>query len=224
MKRVLLKEDKNLLIEICGDLNQYLPLLNKVKKNYDNLEMGAFSNEIFKEIVLKGIVGIEDNFTKYLENQIKKMDVTNSVLIQNLLNGCKPLFQKLADSVNELKKFKPETYSRHTGLKLKYISFNDEVFCLSINDKEEILEDNCRIYLENEEEKELYDNLTALTEAYDKVTENLNNLNYGSNFNAGKGLAAIANSFLELNDNKYSIIPGSIKFATNYNENRLKYS
>lgn len=221
-KRILLFEDKPLMNEICGDLNQYLPFLNRVKKNYDNLEMGAFSNEIFKEIVLKGIVGIEDNFTKYLENQMEKMDVTNSVLKQNLLNGCKPLFQRFVDSVNELKKFKPDTYSRVTGLKLKFISFKNEVFYLSENDKEEILENNCRVYLENEKELELHKDLTKFIEAFEKVSNNLKNLKFAHNYRTGEEITAISNTFLEFKNDKYSIIPGSIPFASRYRENSLK--
>ncbi|MHB1106563.1 MAG: hypothetical protein ACYCZ2_09390 [Lutibacter sp.] len=224
MEKILLYEDKNLLNEICGDLSQYLPVLTKVKKNYNNLEMGNFNNKIFKEIVLVGIVGIEDNFTKYLENQMKKMDVTNSVLKQNLLNGCRPLFQSFANSVSELKKFKPETYSRNTRLKLKHISFNDEVFCLSNNDKEEILEDECRIYLDNKRELELYKDLTKFIEAYEKVSSNLKNLKFQPNYRTGEEITGINKVFLEFNDGKYSIIPGSIKFASNYRENSLKNS
>lgn len=221
-KRILLFEDKPLMNEICGDISQYLPLLKKVKTHYDNLEMGNFNNEIFKEIVLKGIIGIEANFTKYLEDQMKKMDVTNSVLKQNLLNGCKPLFQRFVDAVDQLKKFKPETYSRNIGLKLKYISFIDEVFCLSNSDKEEILENDCRIYLENERELELHKDLTKFIEAFEKVSNNLKNLKFAHNYRTGEEITAISNTFLEFKNDKYSIIPGSIPFASRYRENSLK--
>ena len=51
MTRILIQENKNLLFEISSDLKQYLPHLDQVKKSYENLQLGNFSNEILKEII-----------------------------------------------------------------------------------------------------------------------------------------------------------------------------
>ncbi|EKT4509607.1 hypothetical protein AAIP42_001007 [Flavobacterium psychrophilum] len=224
MKRVLLHENSNLLGEISSDLNQYLPLLKEVKMSYENLELGDFTNEIFKELLSTGTNGIDIRFTEHLKKQIEKLEVTSSVLKENLLNGSKTLFQDFANKVSLLKRFKPDTFSRTNYLKLNFISYQNIGFYLSDENKEQILENECRVYLDNEKEVELYENLKQFIEAYNKVSENLNELQFSFSYNQGKGIKAIENVFLELKENSFDIVPGSIKFATNYNENRLKFN
>ena len=144
MEKIILYEDKNLLDEISSDLKQFNPLLEKVKANYEALELGDFTNNIFKEIALKGVGKIESDFTENLEKQIDKLEVINSILRENLSNGCRPIFQKFANSVVALRRFKPDTYSRITPLKLKFISYENDEFFLSEKDKEEILENSLK--------------------------------------------------------------------------------
>lgn len=67
MERILIHENKNLLSEIKTDLKQYLPLLEKVKKSYEGLQLGNFTNDILKEIVNNGTRQIEN----YLMNPLK---------------------------------------------------------------------------------------------------------------------------------------------------------
>ncbi|MBE7693709.1 hypothetical protein F7652_12275 [Tenacibaculum finnmarkense genomovar finnmarkense] len=95
---------------------------------------------------------------------------------------------------------------------------------MSDENKEQILENECRVYLDNEKEVELHENLKQFIEAYNKVSKNLNELQFSFSYNQGKGIKAIENVFLELKENSFDIVPGSIKFATNYNENRLKFN
>lgn len=223
MKRELLQENRNLFGEICSDLNEYLPLLKQVQNSYENLELGDFSNEILKGLISPGVNGISKRFTEHLEKQIEKLEVTSSVVKENLLNGSKLLLLKFMESVQELKKFRPETYSRNNYLKLNFISFENGTFYLSKENKEQILENDCRIYLENEQQKELYENLLNLIDAYSKLSETLNDLQFRFSYNQGKGLAALENVFLKFHDNEFSIVPSSIKYATNFNENTLKY-
>lgn len=223
MKKVLLHEDRNLMSEISSDLNKYLPLLKEVKKSYENLELGDFTNEIFKELVLHGTKGISQKFNKHLEKQIEKLEVTSSILIENLLTGTKPLITEFENKVFLLKKFKPDTYSRSSYLKLDFISYQNNCFYLSDEDKEQILEHDCRVYLESEKEAELYENLKQLIEAYKKINDNLNELEFRFAFNHGIGPSAVQRVFLQVNENDISINPYSIKYAINYNENRLKF-
>jgi hypothetical protein len=224
MKRVLLHENSSLLHEISSDLNQFMPLLKEVQNSYESLELGDFTDDILKEVVSTGTKAIELKFTENLKRQIEKLEVTSSVLKENLLSGSKPLFSDFANKVLLLKRFKPETFSRTKHLKLNFISFQNNTFYLSSENKEQILENECRVYLDNEKEAELYENLKQLIEAYNKVNENLEELNFSFSFNQGKGLKAIENVFLEFNKNSFSIVPHSIKFATNYNENRVKFN
>lgn len=221
MKRVLLHENTNLLVEICKDLNQYLPHLEQVKKTYENLQLGNFNDDILKEIVNSGTGQIEKLFNESLNDQIEKAGISNTIVRDNLLKGSENLIFEFLEKCKTLKKFRPDTFSRNNYLKLNVISFENGKFTLTDINKNQILENECRIYIENEKEKELFDNLKNFVEAYDKLNENLNELQFRFSYNQGKGITAISNTFLEFRDNKYSIIAGSLKFATNYKENSL---
>ena len=224
MKRVLLQQNDSLLAAILTDLQQYRPVLNLVKQTYENLDIGSFDNAALKEITQNGIIGIEKTYFEKCESDFKNMNTSNQTIKQNVLNGIDEVFNDFRGATNQFKKFKPETYSRTQYLKPFQISFENGIFYISDEDKESIYENGCRIYLENEKEVELYDNLNKLIEAYNNVSKNLSELQFNFNFNQGKGLTAIENVFLQVKENSISIVPGSIKFASNFNENRLKYN
>lgn len=225
MTRILIQENKNLLFEISSDLKQYLPHLDKVKKSYENLQLGNFSNEILKEIIKSGTAKIEKLFNESLNDQIEKAGISNTIVKSNLLKGSEQLYFSFLENTRELKRFKPETYSRRNFLKLNVISYLNGSFTLTDENKEQILENECRTYLENEKDFELYENLKKFIEAFNTVNENLKELEYRFSYEKGKGVTAIENTFLMTNENdEYSINPGSIKFATNYKENSLKFN
>ena len=225
MKRILIHEDKNLLSEISTDLRQYLPLLQQVKKSYEKLQLGDFNDDIFKEIIKSGTAKIEKLFNESLNDQIEKAGISNTIVKSNLLKGSEQLYFSFLENTRELKRFKPETYSRRNFLKLNVISYLNGSFTLTDENKEQILENECRTYLENEKDFELYENLKKFIEAFNTVNENLKELEYRFSYEKGKGVTAIGNTFLMTNENdEYSINPGSIKFATNYKENSLKFN
>lgn len=87
MERILIHENKNLLSEISTDLKQYLPLLQQVKKSYENLQLGNFSNDILKEIIKPGTGQIEKSFNESLNDQIEKAGISNTIVKSNLLKG-----------------------------------------------------------------------------------------------------------------------------------------
>ena len=224
MKRVLLEQNENNFKEVLTDLQQYRPVLDVVKQTYENLDIGSFDNAVLKQITQNGIIGIEKTYFEKCESDFKNMNTSNQTIKQNVLNGIDEVFNDFRGATNQFKKFKPETYSRTQYLKPSQISFENGIFYISDEDKESIYENGCRIYLENEKEVELYDNLNKLIEAYNNVSKNLSELQFNFNFNQGKGLTAIENVFLQVKENSISIVPGSIKFASNFNENRLKYN
>ena len=224
MKRVLLQQNDSLLAEILTDLRQYRPVLNLVKQTYENLDIGSFDNAVLKQITENGIIGIEKTYFEKCESDFKNMNTSNQTIKQNALRGIDEVFNDFRGATNQFKKFKPETYSRTQYLKPSQISFENGIFYISDEDRENIYENGCRIYLENEKEVELYDNINKLIEAYNNVSKNLNELQFSFNFNQGKGLTGIQNVFLQVEENSISVVPGSIKFASNFKENRLKYN
>lgn len=224
MKRVLLHQNDSLLTEILTDLQQYKPVLNLVKQTYEKLEIGSFDNSILKEITQKGVNAIDKKYFEKCESDYKTLNVSNQTIKENLLKGINDVFNEFLGATNQLRKFKPEKYSRIQYLKPSQISFKDGIFYCTDLDKESILESECRIYLENEKEIELHDNLNKLIEAYNTVSKNLTELEFSFNYNQGQGLTAIENVFLQVKENSISIVPSAIKFASKFIENRLKYN
>ena len=224
MKKVLLEQNENNFKEVLTDLRQYRPVLNLVKQTYENLDIGSFDNAVLKQITKNGIIGIEKTYFEKCESDFKNMNTSNQTIKQNVLNGIDEVFNDFRGATNQFKKFKPDTFSRTQYLKPSQISFENGIFYISDEDKESIYENFCRIYLENEKEVELYDNLNKLIEAYNNVSKNLNDLQFRFNYNQGQGLTAIENVFLHVEDNSISVVPGSIKFASKFIENRLKYN
>ena len=53
-KRILIKEDQERFVEISKDLKQFMPVLKEIKASFEALEIGEFTNEDFKKIVLLG--------------------------------------------------------------------------------------------------------------------------------------------------------------------------
>lgn len=222
-ERILIAQDNSLLNEICSDFTYFKPLLTNLKTIYESLEIGPFSNQVYKEIVYSGTAGISEIFRSSIESDIKSTGVIKSIIKDNIRSGSETLLNQFVVYVSELKKFKPDNFTRVKRLNLKHISFIDNGFIITSEDKEQILESECRIYLENEKEKEFFENLKNFIDAYDKVNENLEKLQFRFSYNQGKGMKGIENVFLNLTEDGYSINPYSIKFATNYIENNLKF-
>lgn len=211
-KRILLKEDKTLCNEITKDLRDFLPALNELKTSYEALEVGNFSNTVFKTLITTGTKETSEKFINQLNQQLDSLKITSSLIRENSISNHTVLIENLNESLRILKNFKPAIYINYRPkLTLKFISF-DEVFLISSEDKENISESLCRIYLENESEIETFEAIKNLKNAFNeylKIVENSTIPNM-SNFN---GIAKV----LIINElNKAEVHPEGVKFLANY--------
>lgn len=213
-KRILIKQDNTLLNEICSDLQHFKPLLDNLKTIFESLEIGPFNSKIYKEIVYSGTQGISERFKSGIESDIKSMGISKTIIKDNIKAGSEILLSQFITYVNELKKFSPNTFSREKRLNLKQISFNDKGFVITSEDKENILEAECRIYIEMEAEHVLYEALNKFLDSYHDFNKNIDDLGLVDNPNTNK-LGSIAEIFLISKNGKYEIKPESIRFAIN---------
>ena len=213
-ERILLSQDNSLLNEICSDLKQFKPLLENLKIIYESLEIGDFTPQIYKEIVYSGTAGISERFESSIESDIKKMGVTKSIIKDNIKEGSETLLNQFVALVNELKRFRPQTFSREKRLNLKYISFSDKGFVVTSEDKENILEFECRIYIETDAEHKIYEALTKFMDAFNEFDKNIIELGLVPNLNANR-LGVVAEIFLVPENGKYKVKPESIRWAIN---------
>jgi len=181
-KRLLINEDKNLLKAICKDLNQFTPKLKTLKKNYDALQIGKFTNEIFKELINKGSYEIAIKYRQTLEDQLDTLHVVSTVMRKNLLDKHDIFVKDFKEALLGVTSFYPRRFSRDNSptLELIYISYVDNFFVISKQDVEKITERFCRTYLVTDTEVKAWNTINNLNEAYSDLKDILSGIGYDS--------------------------------------------
>ncbi|MCP9198800.1 hypothetical protein MKO06_02710 [Gramella sp. GC03-9] len=215
MKRELIFEDRDKLRSITQDIKDYNPYLDKVKSTYENLEMGEFSDEVFNELK-RSTSSIRKRFEEKLDTEIKKAGITMTSVSEKMKESPRKDFEAFEEAVNDLSSFSPnnsgKTFPR-PDLSLEDITYMQGKFMISKTDQENILEKHCRIYLETEEEKRLYDKLQNFISVYNDLQEEIDSHNFKYNFGIN-GVHGVHYHFLQYDKNgKPEIKPGMIKHA-----------
>ncbi len=124
--KILIKENTNQLNEISKDLKQFMPLLNEIKASFEALEIGAFTNDTFKQIILLGASKQIESYIKDLNSQLDKQGVKSSIIRQNAIKDHESVIERFKKSVDNAKRFQPQIYSSNRPkLSLKFISFEN---------------------------------------------------------------------------------------------------
>lgn len=165
--RTLIKENTALAHEIAGDLVQFKPTLADLKRAYEALEVGPFSNEIFKKLILTGTTDTIAFYVTTLNDQLNKLGITSSTMRSNAISGYDHIIEGLNMAVTAAKAFKPTIYGHRAILSMKFISFTDR-FIITDEDFEAILEAFARTYI-SEEEKPFLELAQELTASYNKL-------------------------------------------------------
>ncbi|WP_318310433.1 hypothetical protein [Flagellimonas crocea] len=177
-KPILIHEDIKLFRDFQKQMAQYKPLLENLKTEYDKLEMGPFSNKVFKGLLKAGIVEFTKTYEAFIDKELDRGGTTSHQSIRKRIKrGLENDLSGLSSSLDKLKRFEPR-YGKYRSvsdrLDIKYISYNDRLMIFWINreDSETLLEERCRTYLENEQEKKAYDSLEKVRKAYMEFMEN----------------------------------------------------
>lgn len=216
MDRKLIYQNNPLLADICGDLIKLKPSLNKLKQAYEALELKEeFNDIIYKELVSKGSSRIAEKYKTELNRQLDKSGITNKNLRMVALSGTEEPLKALGDAITTLKEFKlvPSYASnpRHQVLSVTQITFINDAFIITDEDKESIAEMYCRVYLETDEDHKTYNILLDLQKAlaafeFLKTEKGLPNNTYGM---YGQHIHNFFSQSGELQ-------PGSIKWVNGY--------
>ena len=218
--RILIEEDFDKFKEIANDLKQFMPVLNEIKESFEGLEIGAFTNEVLKESFLLGPKKYINIYIENLNNQLDKWGAI-SVIRQNAIAGSEKLTERFQKAVDNAKRFYPEIYSANRPkLPLKFISFEDGRFVISREDKEMILENYCRIYLETPEEIMLYEASKKLSEAFNEYLEIFNSTGIPSINKHYSGSHVLK---YDEDTKKMILHPGGIKALASYKKRKEEY-
>lgn len=219
-KKILIHEDKTLFEGFNKQLKEYMPMLKDLKKRYQLLEMGPFSNKVFKDLLKGGMVQFVKTYEAFIEKELDKSETTkNRVLRNRIKDGIDRELIPLSNSLDKLKRFEPR-YSKYDGarsrLDLRHISYNDRlmVFWISNEDSERLKEEHCRTYIESEQEKKVYDSLEKVRKAYLEFKSNAEPFRGHWQYDAGE-----LGYLLPMNDGEPQI--STMQFKTLINNGRV---
>ncbi|MHA7829454.1 MAG: hypothetical protein ACX93O_00040 [Flagellimonas sp.] len=177
-KRILIHEDKKLFDDFQRQFKQYKPLLENLKKHYQLLEMGPFTNKVFKNLLEGGMVEFTKVYEAFIDKELDNGSTTSNRSLRNRIkNGFENDLLPLSNTLDTLKRFEPR-YGKYrdvrSRLDLKHISYNDKLmaFWISREDSETLKEKRCRTYIESVQEQRAYDSLEKVRKAYLEFMEN----------------------------------------------------
>ncbi|MBP2281956.1 hypothetical protein H4V97_000274 [Flavobacterium sp. CG_23.5] len=211
--RTLIEENAQLGQEIARDLIQYKPALADLKRAYEAMELGLFSNEIFKTLILTGPSNTVAFYITTLNDQLDRLGITSSTMRLNTITGHDKIIEDLSLAVTAAKAFRPITYSRSAELSLKFISFDEGIFIVSDEDYDAILESFCRTYI-TEDEKPFLELAKELMTSYNKFLDVIDQQNIVTN----SRLSCLGLIFSEDSSRKVCIDAGKLKGLITYKQ------
>ncbi len=129
--RILLSEETRIIKKMERDLGEYQPFLKEVKRSYEDLGLGNFSNEIFNQVKSGNIQEILIKLNNKIDKEVEKLGLTNDILKANLKNGSLSPFDAFKRSVNSFLTHAPKRSTSELGfpkLNIQHISFESGSF------------------------------------------------------------------------------------------------
>lgn len=213
-ERKLIFEDQGLIPLLEKDLRHFWPHLDKLKVSFDALELEAFSDEIYKELVNKGTTEIKERYQDKIRKEIKSAGITNSLITENLMNGNLENIAKLNKDLDTLKASHPFKSAWETlpNLRIEDISYSEEGFIVSEEDQESLMEKHARVYIQDPEEHELYESLQAFVDAYNDINSTL----ASSGEDRKNSIEGMVKTFLSRDNDEYIIKAKAINQELNH--------
>lgn len=189
-ERILIKENEELLMQICRGLSEYVPVLNEVKQSYESLELGEFTNEVFMEINKSGANEKIQKFYANLNHQLDNAKITSKIIRVNMTAQTKNTTDNFIEAVRNLKLFKPydirnKIVQHYDYLKPHQITYENGRFFISEENKEAILEQSCRTYLTTERDLFLFEKVKTFSNSYKELKKFLIENNFYRQINHG---------------------------------------
>jgi len=181
-KKKLIYENQNLYKDIERGLKQFSPVLIELKESYEKLEIGEYSNDVHKMLLTEGSRRVEKQYWERIDAQIKQSGITSKIIISNMKVGSEAPINEFCQSLKKAKNFKPILYtSISIHMRIQYLSYIGGAFFVSEKDKEQILEQECRVYLETDFEHELYGKILVFEDIRNEIINLVNKTKFPRN-------------------------------------------
>lgn len=215
-KRKLIFEDETYPAHLRKNLKAFEPHLNKIKEAFDSLEYEPFSNEILTELITQGVGDLQERCKEKSLQELSKAGITNSVIKNQVVEGITEKVNNLQNALREYRNFFPPrgVYETRRDLRHEDVSFLNGEFTISEADLDKLMEGSGRVYLETEQEHELYGCLNDLLNSFEKVQDILRDAKYTPR----TSMSLLEKDLLKRSEEGYRINPAAVKWVlTHYN-------
>lgn len=214
---ILIYEDKTLLNNFINRGQLLFPLVKNLKTAYEELEMpGVFNNDVYKKLISEPWE-IEKAYNLYLEEEISASGLRNTILRAAILVNTKDALNRLKSVLGELVEKSKGYLLSDSDFPLKAIVIDDGEPVLTKESQELILESQCRVYLNTDEEKAVYDKLQNLKSSYNELIESFDTVGFRPYF---QGLESLSVYLSESSDKSIDVKPDAVSIIAAYAENR----
>jgi hypothetical protein len=213
-ERKLIFEDNTIYTSLVVHLPRVFRSIGKLKTEYEKLEIGAFDNDVYQDLITSGAKNIESRYNESLNNTLNGLGAINSQIRANLLSNTETAINDLKNALATFRNTIPTSTISGHSFPIHLITIVDGLPVLTDDCKEEIKELHCRIYLTSESEFELYAKLENLTTSYNSLLKTLDKIGYKQHFEMNS-----LDVFLSVDeiDKKAAIKPDAISYAIDYN-------
>jgi hypothetical protein len=212
-ERVLIHQDDTLLNNFISRAERLFPEIKKLQSAYEDLEMpGVFDDQIYKRLISEPWE-LEKAYKNHLQEILDAAGVHNTLIRANLLNGTESALNSLKSALTELVQKSKGCLPSESDFPLNAILILNGEPMLTEESRELILESQCRIYLNNDVEKMVYDRLQALKDAYNELLESFDTIGFRLYF---QGMESLNVYIAERPDKSIEIKPEAIQIISEY--------
>lgn len=184
-KRKLIFEDKAKEARMAQAVkSQLIPRAESVRDSYLALGIGEFNADVFDGIVREGIEFADAQAVRAAEQQLKNSGITLQAIRKQIINDVQETVYKsdIGKKIEHLLSgyLFEDDIVRRQGIQLdvSLIKYQDGRFLVKEEGLEVLFESRLRVYLESEEEDEVYGRLEVLADAFNTVRRDCSKFNY----------------------------------------------
>jgi len=178
--RILVYENLNEVKVPLEVIQKICNMANDVASKYEELNLGQFSYDVFEDIIENGILNIRINYLSNIKSEIKRLQINNPSMQQAFFGNIDQALLPIKNLIEGFMKYTGERMG-YFSLQEKYkkASFIDNRFIVTEEDIENLKDQYCRIYIEDEKQKAAFESLEKVVDAYNNLLDNLKPMNPG---------------------------------------------
>lgn len=172
-KKLLVHEDKTAIQKTIYCLEQFIPEMSTLKTDFETLNLGSFTNEIFNK--LKDNTSGQIIIQMYYESINKELDrvgIENAITRASILSAHESTITEFKEKIN---RFFNSLDTSFGMVELKLLEYRNGKFIIPTESLKTITERNS-YYLETKEEIELFDSLNEFLKSAQRTQSAINKL------------------------------------------------